>query len=41
MSEKKQRGRPKKKESILPLISNTETTTKDELLNLPELEREV
>jgi hypothetical protein len=33
MSEKKQRGRPKKRENILPFISNTETTTKDEIIN--------
>ena len=33
MSEKKQRGRPKKRENILPLISNTETSTKDEIIN--------
>jgi len=34
MSEKKQRGRPKKKDLIIPFISNnTETTTNDELIN--------
>ncbi len=33
MSEKKQRGRPKKKDSIHPLISSSETTINDELIN--------